>query len=1007
MRAGVLQTNIVPSRRELGSQIQKWRPAFVAIYCSRALLSLYQHSGERGFSGIDRTRLVQLVREKNLDELQKLGGVDGVALALKTSTEHGIYSSSTDGRCKAFGSNTYKKPPTKGFLYFAWEAFQDRSRIIVLVCGALALGLGMIVYGAQDGWQDGLSILFSLFLSIIVDAIFNYELNRRFDKMSKVSNSLYVDAMRDGRRKEISVFETLVGDVIHLNTGDQVPADGLFLEENCFLQVDESSITGESDHIEVNHDQNPFLFSGTNVVVGNGRMLVTSVGMNTNWGRMLSKLNRESREKTPLQNRLDRLTSSICTIGMAADALVVALLLIGYFTGKTQIIDENGNQARGLDFVLQILEIAVTIFVAALPEGLPLAVTLTLVYPLKGLMAQKAMVRKLSACETMGSATTICTDKTGTLTMNQMKVTKFWLGKDMSVEEVDCCDSIAPAVIELLREGIAVNTTASINRTTGSEYEIKGSPTEKAILSWAIESMNLNMEEVKMRCSVLHHEMFNSEKKRSGVLMKRKIADDDGTDHVHWKGAAEKVLSMCCCYRDAYGVIKVMDYNQKVQFQKIIEGMAASSLRCIAFAHSQVPAEDSDIEHKMIKEDGLVLLGLVGIKDPCRPGVKKAVEDCQNAGVNVKMITGDNIFTAKAIATECGILRPEDENREGAVIEGEEFRNYTPEERTEKVEKICVMARSSPSDKLLMVECLKEKGHVVAITGDGTNDAPALKEADIGLCMGIQGTEAAKESSDIIILDDNFSSVVTVLKWGRGVYNNVQKFIQFQLTVNISLLVFSFIAVVSGGCTPFTTVQVLWLNLIMETLGALALATGDPTKELMNKIPVERTDPFIINIMWRNILPQAAYQICLVLAFVFKGESIFHADNVLNTTLVFNTFVLYQVFNEFNARKMEKKNVFEGVHRNKIFVGIIAITIVLQVVVVEFLNNFASTERLSLQQWGICIGIASMTWPIGWVVKCLPVPEKPFLSHLITEKIVTLMKRIRIESIKCLAFVKH
>ncbi|KAK9930934.1 hypothetical protein M0R45_018236 [Rubus argutus] len=564
-----------------------------------------------------------------------------------------------------------------------------------------------------------------------------------------------------------------------------------------------------------------------------------------------------------------------------------------------------------------------------------------------------------------------------------MKVTKFWLGKE-SVEE-EAYSSISPYVLELIQEGVALNTTGSVYRPSlDSEIEISGSPTEKAILSWAVHGSKMDMEKVVKSCSILHVEAFNSKKKQSGVLVKRK---SDNSIHVHWKGAAEMILAMCTSYYNASGLVKDMDDNEKMKFEQIIQGMAASSLRCIAFAHKEVPAEEQlDVDLKvLLKEDGLTLLGLVGLKDPCRVGVKKAVEDCQYAGVNIKMITGDNVFTAKAIATECGILRPH-QDMLGAVIEGVEFRNYTPEERMEKVDKICVMARSSPFDKLLMVQCLKQKGHVVAVTGDGTNDAPALKEADIGLSMGIQGTEVAKESSDIVIMDDNFASVATVLMWGRCVYNNIQKFIQFQLTVNVAALVINFVAAISAGQVPLTAVQLLWVNLIMDTLGALALATEKPTKELMEKPPVGRTAPLITNIMWRNLLPQALYQITVLLILQFRGKAIFGVDDKVKDTLIFNTFVLCQVFNEFNARKLEKKNVFKGIHTNKLFMGIIAVTVVLQVVMVEVLKKFADTERLNWGQWGVCIGIAVISWPIGWLVKSIPVPEKPIFSYLKMKK---------------------
>ncbi|KAM6566262.1 hypothetical protein CsatA_025390 [Cannabis sativa] len=999
------------SPKILNQNKKKWHSAFVTIYCSRAFSSSlkassspqqtsyttkippfpYSHTivnvkTENCFE-MDQNKLNQLTKDKDLSQLEELGGVDGLAKALKTDAEHGIHSDDKDiaRRVEEFGSNTYRKPPTKSFFHFVWQAFQDLTIVILIVCAALSLGFGMKVHGTKEGWIDGLSIFIAVFLVIGVSAISNYRQNRQFDKLSKVSNNIQIEAIRDGRRQKISIFEIIVGDVVCLKIGDQVSADGLFLEGHS-LQVDESSMTGESDHVEVNHKQNPFLFSGTKVVDGYAKMLVTSVGMNTTWGQMMSQISSDKNEQTPLQARLDKLTSAIGKVGLTIALLVLIVLFVRYFTGTTK--DENGDKKFNgsktkiddiVNAAVEIIAAAVTIVVVAIPEGLPLAVTLTLAYSMKRMMVDNAMVRKLSACETMGSATTICTDKTGTLTMNQMKVTNFWVGKESVIE--NSYSKIAPYVVELFREGIALNTTGTIYRPNlGSEFEISGSPTEKAILSWAVLELNMDMEEVKKSCAIVQVEAFNSQKKRSGVSLRRKT---DNTIWIHWKGAAEMVLAKCTSYYDASGIVKDFGENEKLEFEKIIQAMAASSLRCIAFAHKQVEiTEHEGLEgNETLQEDGLTLLGMVGIKDPCRPGVKKAVEACQNAGVHVKMITGDNVFTARAIATECGILKLR-QDMTGAVIEGVEFRNYTPEQRMEKVDKICVMARSSPFDKLLMVQCLKQKGHVVAVTGDGTNDAPALKEADIGLAMGIQGTEVAKESSDIVILDDNFASVATVLKWGRCVYNNIQKFIQFQLTVNVAALVINFVAAISAGEVPLTAVQLLWVNLIMDTLGALALATEKPTDELMENPPVGRTSPLITNIMWRNLLTQAFYQISILLTLQFKGKSIFNVNEKVKDTLIFNTFVLCQVFNEFNARKLEKRNVFKGIHRNKLFLGIIAITIVLQVLMVEFLKKFADTERLNWAQWGACVGLAAMSWPIGWIVKCIPVPKNPLFSYI-------------------------
>ncbi|KAM3755083.1 hypothetical protein ACB098_02G013100 [Castanea mollissima] len=983
---------------------KRWRSAFVSIYYYRAFLSLFKTSlsekkntkispshsfisldlnqdnrlktDQASVTKIDQKILTGLVKEKNIEKLQIIGGVERLASGLKSNVESGIPGNMEDiaHRHEAFGTNTYKRLPTKNFFHFVVEAFKDLTILILLGCAVLSLVFGIKENGIKEGWYDGGSIFVAVFLVIAVSTISNFRQSKQFDKLSEVINNIQIEVVRAGRRQQISIFEIVVGDVICLKIGDQVPADGLFLDGHS-LQVDESSMTGESDHVEVNCNH-PFLFSGTKVVDGYVRMLVTSVGMNTIWGEMMSSISRDANEQTPLQVWLNKLTSSIGKVGLA-----VTFLLVRYFV-------ENGNKEFNgsstkvnciLNAVVGTVAALVAIVVFTIPEGLPLAVMLILAYSIKRMMANQAMVRKLSAYETMGFANVICTDKTSFLTMNKMKVTKFWIGRESFVPAT--FSSIAPYFLKLLQEGVSLNTTGSVYKpASGFEIEFSNSPTEQAILSWADLELSMEMEQLMQSCKILNVEAFNSQKKRSGVLIRRYA---DNTIHVHWKGAAEMILKMCSSYYDASGIMKDLDDGEKMKFDQIIQGMAASSLQCIAFAHKQVSEEDQehDSEQKKIEQDGLTLLGLVGIKGPCCLGVKKAVEDCQNAGVKIKMITGDNVFTAKAIATECGILRF-DQDVSGAVVEGVEFRNYTPKERMERVDKICVMARSSPFDKQQMVKCLRQKGHVVAVTGDGKNDALALKEANVGLSMGIQGTEVAKEKSDIVILDSEFASVATVLRWGRCVYNNIQKFIQFRLTVDVAALVINFVAAVSTGKVSLTTVQLLWVNLIMDTLGALALTTEKPTEELMTKPPVCRTEPLITNIMWRNLLAQALYQIIILLTLQFKGESIFDVTEKVKNTLIFNTFVLCQVFNEFNARNLEKKNVFEGIHKNKLFLGIIAITIVLQVVMVEFLKKFADTERLNWGQWGVCIGIGIASWPIDCIVKWIPVPHKPLLSYL-------------------------
>ncbi|KAH0896549.1 hypothetical protein HID58_046117 [Brassica napus] len=628
---------------------------------------------------------------------------------------------------------------------------------------------------------------------------------------------------------------------------------------------------------------------------------------------------------------------------------------MGYFTGHTE--DERGGPqfVKGktkighvVDDVIKVITVAVTIVVVAVPEGLPLAVTLTLAYSMRKMMADKALVRRLSACETMGSATTICSDKTGTLTLNQMTVVESYAGgKKTDTQQL-------PATItSLCVEGIAQNTTGSIYVPEGGgDLEFSGSPTEKAILGWGIK-LGMNFETARSQSSILHAFPFNSEKKRGGVAVKTA----DGEVHVHWKGASEIVLASCRSFIDEDGNVAPMTEDKAQYFKNGIEEMAGRTLRCVALAFRHYEAEKvptgEELSKWVLPEDDLILLAIVGIKDPCRPGVKDSVQLCQNAGVKVRMVTGDNVQTARAIALECGILTSDADASEPTLIEGKSFRALTDAERDKISDKISVMGRSSPNDKLLLVQSLRRRGHVVAVTGDGTNDAPALHEADIGLAMGIAGTEVAKESSDIIILDDNFASVVKVVRWGRSVYANIQKFIQFQLTVNVAALVINVVAAISSGGVPLTAVQLLWVNLIMDTLGALALATEPPTDHLMGRPPVGRKEPLITNIMWRNLLIQAIYQVSVLLVLNFRGISILglehevptHATRVKNT-IIFNAFVICQV------------------------------------IIVEFLGKFASTTKLNWQQWLICVGIGVISWPLALVGKFIPVSKTPLSNKL-------------------------
>ncbi|KAL2635517.1 hypothetical protein R1flu_006996 [Riccia fluitans] len=937
--------------------------------------------------GIGTDQLVRILQDQQTALLDEHGGIQTVAKQLKTDLEHGVNDDPEDieKRKKAFGTNKIPSKPGKPFRVFVWEACHDTTLIILMVCAVVSFATGMWVDGPKEGWYDGVSIAIAVLLVIFVTATSDYRQSLQFRSLNDVKKNIQIEAIRGGRRCRISVFDIVVGDLIPLNIGDQVPADGLLVSGQS-LSIDESSMTGES--LPVHKDsKHPFMLSGCKVQGGYGTMLVTSVGINTEWGQVMATISEDNGEETPLQVRLNGVATFIGQIGLSVAILVFVILFIRFFA--VDFKGRNRRASRVIKEIVNIFSIAVTIVVVAVPEGLPLAVTLTLAYSMRKMMADMSLVRHLAACETMGSATTICSDKTGTLTLNKMSVVKAWVSGRIMESEEDV-KTITPEIYGTLLVGVCQNSSGDVFiPKDGTEPKISGSPTESAALSWGV-NIGMNFDEIKHQTSIVHVETFSSLRKRAGVAVKL----SNGEVQAHWKGAAEMILELSDKWVDTDGSIKPMSKDKDQELKNVIEGMAAASLRCIAFAYKPldptiIPKTEDELRTWQIPDDGLIFIGVIGIKDPCRPGVQEAVRRCQMAGVKVRMVTGDSVITARAIAQECGIL-----TSDGIVVEGREFRHWSKEKLDRELPKLDVMARSSPSDKLLLVKSLKERNQVVAVTGDGTNDAPALHEADVGLSMNICGTEVAKESSDIVIMDDNFASIVKVVRWGRSVYANIQKFIQFQLTVNVTALVINFVTAIASGDVPLTAVQLLWVNLIMDTLGALALATEPPTDDLMEKTPVGRTEPLITNIMWRNLFGQALYQITVLLVLDFAGTSVLNLnykgmsknndertqnDQVKNT-IIFNAFVFCQIFNEVNARKPEKKNIFAGLHRNYLFVSIILVEIVFQFIIVQFLTRFASTTALSGKEWAICIAIGAVSWPLGFFIKFIPVPKKPIVN---------------------------
>ncbi|XP_010938957.1 calcium-transporting ATPase 10, plasma membrane-type [Elaeis guineensis] len=918
--------------------------------------------------------LGSIVEGHDVKKLKMHGGIDGIANKLCTSTTNGLVAAEDRliRRQEIYGINKFTESPVRSFWVFVWEALQDMTLIILAVCAFVSLIVGIATEGWPKGAHDGLGIVASILLVVFVTAMSDYRQSLQFKDLDKEKKKISIQVTRDGFRQKMSIYDLLPGDIVHLAIGDQVPADGLFISGFSVL-IDESSLTGESEPAIVNKE-NPFLLSGTKVQDGSCIMLVTTVGMRTQWGKLMATLSEGGDDETPLQVKLNGVATIIGKIGLFFAVVTFAVLAEGLIRRK--ILDGSYLSWSG-DDALELLEffaIAVTIVVVAVPEGLPLAVTLSLAFAMKKMMNDKALVRHLAACETMGSATSICSDKTGTLTTNHMTVVKACVCGDIKEvsdpEKVSSMGSQLPdVVVKILLQSIFNNTGGEVVVNQDGKLEILGTPTESALLEFAL-SLGGDFQAVRQETKLVKVEPFNSTKKRMGVVLQL----PEGRLRAHSKGASEIILAACDKVLDPAGNAVPLDEAAVRHLNDTIESFANEALRTLCLAYIDI--ENSFSAEDQIPIEGYTCIGIVGIKDPVRPGVKESVAICRSAGVTVRMVTGDNINTAKAIARECGILTDD-----GVAIEGPEFRKKSLEEMKDLIPKLQVMARSSPLDKHTLVKHLRTMfSEVVAVTGDGTNDAPALHEADIGLAMGIAGTEVAKESADVIILDDNFSTIVTVAKWGRSVYINIQKFVQFQLTVNVVALIVNFSSACLTGNAPLTAVQLLWVNMIMDTLGALALATEPPNEGLMKRAPVGRNGSFISNVMWRNILGQAFYQFIIIWYLQTEGEGLFQlegpdSDLTLNT-LIFNSFVFCQVFNEISSREMEKINVFQGILENYVFVAVITITVIFQFVIVQFLGDFASTIPLTFSQWFFSVFIGFLGMPIAAAIKMIPVASR-------------------------------
>ncbi|XP_025140132.1 plasma membrane calcium-transporting ATPase 1 isoform X3 [Bubalus bubalis] len=1015
------------------------------------------HDGDFGITLAELRALMEL---RSTDALRKIqesyGDVYGICARLKTSPNEGLSGNPVDieRREAVFGKNFIPPKKPKTFLQLVWEALQDVTLIILEIAAIVSLGLsfyqppegdnalcGDVSVGEEEGegetgWIEGAAILLSVVCVVLVTAFNDWSKEKQFRGLqSRIEQEQKFTVIRGGQVIQIPVADITVGDIAQVKYGDLLPADGILIQGND-LKIDESSLTGESDHVKKSLDKDPLLLSGTHVMEGSGRMVVTAVGINSQTGIIFTllgaggeeeekkdekkkekknkkqdgaienrnkakaqdgaamemqplkseeggdgdekdkkKANLPKKEKSVLQGKLTKLAVQIGKAGLLMSAITVIILVL-YFVIDTFWVQKRPWLAECtpiyIQYFVKFFIIGVTVLVVAVPEGLPLAVTISLAYSVKKMMKDNNLVRHLDACETMGNATAICSDKTGTLTMNRMTVVQAYIN-EKHYKKIPDPEAIPPSILSYLVTGISVNCAYTSKilppEKEGGLPRHVGNKTECALLGFLLD-LKRDYQDVRNEIpeeALYKVYTFNSVRKSMSTVLK----NSDGSYRIFSKGASEIILKKCFKILSANGEAKVFRPRDRDDIVKtVIEPMASEGLRTICLAFRDFPAGEPEPEWDNENDivTGLTCIAVVGIEDPVRPEVPDAIKKCQRAGITVRMVTGDNINTARAIATKCGILHP---GEDFLCLEGKDFnrriRNEKGEIEQERIDKIWpklrVLARSSPTDKHTLVKgiidsTVSEQRQVVAVTGDGTNDGPALKKADVGFAMGIAGTDVAKEASDIILTDDNFTSIVKAVMWGRNVYDSISKFLQFQLTVNVVAVIVAF----TGACitqdSPLKAVQMLWVNLIMDTLASLALATEPPTESLLLRKPYGRNKPLISRTMMKNILGHAFYQLVVVFTLLFAGEKFFDIDSGRNAplhappsehyTIVFNTFVLMQLFNEINARKIHgERNVFEGIFNNAIFC-----TIVLGTFVVQLISTIPTSRLKFLKEAG-------------------------------------------------------
>ena len=838
-----------------------------------------------------------------------------------TDSEKGLKPEQVEKSRSTYGTNSFVRQSHESLAKRIWDASTEPMLVMLIFAAIITLAVNITRYftGGEYNFLECVGIFAAIALSVVITIITEGKSAKAFEALNKINEDTLIKVIRNGEPQLITQKEIVVGDIIMIETGDKIVADGRLFSSND-LSVDESALTGESLPVKkdaefVCQKSTPvaeranMLYSGCFVSAGNGQMLVTGVGNDTEFGQIAQELSSIEKTTTPLQEKLDKLGKQITVLGASAAAIVFAIEVLQFVM----------NGQLNLDTVSDAFITSIVLIVAAVPEGLPTIVAVSLALNIIKMSKENALVKKMIACETIGCVNIICSDKTGTLTENRMTVQKIYTGGEL-IDPEQLKD-------EMLLKNYCINSNANISEEDGS-WSFIGNPTEGSLLA-AAEKAGVDYQELRQAADIVRVFPFSSQNKDMSTIVR-----ENGKEILYVKGNPEKIISLCT------GISE----EEKEKNFHLMEEFQNKAGRLLAFAHKELEGQYNDEEQDEV-EQGLIYDGFVVISDPLSQDVYESIRNCRSAGIEVKMLTGDNIRTARAIANELHML-----DDDHIAVEAADIEKLTDEELKEALKKIQVIARSTPLVKMRVVKLLKEQGNVVAVTGDGINDAPAIKHADVGIAMGIAGTDVTKEASDMVLLDDSFSTIIKAVQWGRGIYENFKRFIQFQLTVNVSSVVVVICSILAGFSAPFTALELLWINIIMDGPPALTLGLEPIRPDLLKHKPTRRNENIISKKMLLRIFVNGIFISVIFMLQHFKN--FLGAAPEEEATVLFTLFVLFQLFNAFNCRELDDTPMFKNLLKNKLMLGVFLLVLILQGIITQFGAAVFETVPLSAAMWG-------------------------------------------------------